>query len=322
MTRAVLLPMGGDPFLDAYWFRHYGTWADQVDELRVIVCDQPDPEIQAYIKGQADALPNAAVRFQPRTDHGEMIRILLEETDADIVMLCEDDAFVRFPAIIGRAFSEIESGEVDVIGCPRSTGSDGILSWAKAKYGDWVTESGESGPILWPCFLFAKREDLIRTDRRFGAWGWKPEEDILGQTFPTEEALDTFGWATLQLREIGLRIRAVSNYRAQLWRLADWAGEAPWFHIGGLSVGHGLHLLGGESADRAAQWEAMRGDQHDWQKRISWWQRVLEKWDGALPEYHAAYRLALGELMVGAGIDREGVAAWRSGFDSLITWAE
>jgi hypothetical protein len=129
--------------------------------------------------------------------------------------------------------------------------------------------------------------------------------------------MDTFGWATLQLREMGLRIQVEPNHRAQREAMGAWM-EAPWFHVGGLSAGHGLYLLGND--DKTAQRDAVRQDPYDWQKRMSWWQRVAEKWDGALPEHHAAYLRELGEYMT-VMVPSE-VTAWRQAFDGLISWAE
>lgn len=318
--RAALLPAGGDPFLIAYWLRNYQTWADQVDILRIVVCDQADPEIQAYLRRLTEALPHVLIRFTHRTDHGEVIRQLVAETNADTVLLCEDDAFVRDPARIGEAFGRIESGETDVVGCPRATGSAEILAWANTRFGDQIASSGESGPLLWPCFLFARRDDLLRTDCHFGAWGRSAGESILGVTFPTDQALDTFGWTTLQLRELGLRIRIEGNYRAQLERLTSWT-DAPWFHVGGLSTGHGLYLLGDRTGEQE-RWDVIRSDPYDWQKRISWWRRVAEKWDGALPEHHDAYLREIDRYMAGTGMDLDAVAQWRRGFDALISWTE
>ena len=45
--RIGLLPAGSDPFLLAYWLRHYRTWADEIDELRVLVCGQCEWECLA-----------------------------------------------------------------------------------------------------------------------------------------------------------------------------------------------------------------------------------------------------------------------------------
>lgn len=322
MTRAALLPMGGDPFLNAYWLRHYRTWADKVDELRIVVCDQNDQAIQDYILEQTCKLPNVLIRFAPRTDHGEILKQLIEDTSADTVLLCEDDAFVRKPEKVDEFFRKIESGETDVVGCPRATGSTNAINWASERYGTWTaTATGETGPLLWPCFLFAKREDLLRTDRCFGSGGWKAGESLLGKTFESDEAMDTFGWATLQLREMGLRFHIEANYRAERSRLSDW-DDAPWFHVGGMSAGYGLYILGPEQ-HRAGFWASIRDtDLYDWQKRMSWWRRVVDKADGVLVEHQAAYKKALDEFMVGVSMNQSDVEQWRSGFDRLITWTE
>jgi hypothetical protein len=59
LLRIGLLPAGSDPFLLAYWLRHYRTWADEIDELRVLVCGQCEPEVQQYL---ADLAANLLAR--------------------------------------------------------------------------------------------------------------------------------------------------------------------------------------------------------------------------------------------------------------------
>lgn len=314
--RAALLPAGPDPFLIAYWLRNYQTWAQYVDELRIVVCGQEDGAIRQYLNEIMAQVPRATVRFTPRTDHGQVIRELIEETAADTVMLCEDDAFIRHPDKLDEIFHRIEIGKADIVGSPRATGSQEILEWAKTRWGDWQVEpTGEAGPLLWPCFLFARRDALLQTDRCFGAWGRPAGELILGQAFETDQAMDTFGWTTLQLREAGRRIEVEPNYRAQRYALSHWT-NAPWFHVGGLSVGYGLYFLD----PQPEQLQAVRDDPYDWGKRISWWRRVAEKWDRALPEQLADYICATETYA--AQIDSAGIAEWRKGFDGLITWNE
>ncbi len=227
-------------------------------------------------------------------------------------MLCEDDAFVRNPEAINQMFQLIERNEVDVIGGPRATGSNEVLDFTRERFGDWIdTTSWESGPILWPCFLFAKRSDLLKTDGRFGAWGWKAGEEILGRTYATDQAMDTFGWATLQLRDMGLRFHIVGNYRVQREQLAYWSSNAPWFHVGGLSV---------KDVMNDGLRDVVLSDPYDWSKRVSWWTRVLEKWDNALPMHHEAAMNLLSRYTV--LLDPTEIAQWKEGFDCLITWNE
>ena len=63
-------------------------------------------------------------------------------------------------------------------------------------------------------------------------------------------------------------------------------------------------------------------DLYDWHKRMSWWQRVWERWDGALPEHHAAYGRAIADYMTGTGMNQADVDEWRRLFDQLVTWPE
>lgn len=315
--RAALLPMGGDPFLNAYWLRNFQTWVEHVDELRIVICDQHDPVIQEYLNKQLARFPNVIARYTHRTDHGEIIRQLINETSADTIMLCEDDAFVRKPEQIKNCFEAIERDSTDLIGCPRATGSREIIEWAQERFGNWFCPTtGESGPLLWPCFLFAKRSDLLRTDRHYGAWGRPAGTAVMNRTYVTDQAMDTFGWATLQLRGLGLKIDILPNYRVVPWNMAQWT-DAPWFHVGSLSVGYGHFLLGHRTQEHLDQ---IATDPCDWSKRISWWCRVAEKWDGALPEIHKAYVEDLQPLI--NAVDPSWLERWKNGFDSLVCWNE
>lgn len=319
MTRAALLPAGADPFLNAYWLRHYRTWAGEVDELRMIVCGA-DPEVTAYMTDLAAELPNVALSFGPRADHGAMIGRLIDETDADHVLLIEDDAFIRRPGAVGEAFRAIEDGKTDLVACPRGSGTPALVDAVNGRYGSQTAPAtNEEGPFYWPCFLFARRADLLATDRRFGAGEIADIERVLGTTFGEPQATDTFGWTSIQLRDMGLRVRIEAQFRAQLPLLAGW-GDAPWFHVGSLSSGYGLYLMGPEQ--HAGHFDAIRDDLYDWNKRMSWWQRVWDRWDGALPELHEAYGEAIREYVAATAMDLGIVAQWRSGFDGLVTWDE
>lgn len=320
MSRAALLPAGADPFLNAYWLRHYKQWADEVDELIVQVCGQDDPEIREYIQACVEAVPHASVVFTGRMDHGMVIGQLIKRTKADVVMLCEDDAFVRRKGCIAHHFRRIEAGETDVVGCPRGSASPELIDLANGRFGQFQVDSGETGPALWPCFLFARRSDLLRTDGNFGAAGWPAGVEIPGLGKTTQEvAGDTFVWASFQLRSMGLRVALEPEYRAQKEKLEGWT-DAPWFHVGSLSSGYGSYFLTGQ--DTQDHVKAIRNDLYDWNKRMSWWQRVVEKWDGALPEHRQAYLGAISDYIEQTGMRQSDVDEWKRGFQSLITWPE
>ena len=116
--RAALLPAGGDPFVNAYWLRHYAQlWADEVDELRIVVCGQNDPGVVRYMLDRVNEAPHARVEFfGGRTDHGAVMRYLVDQTSADHIVLLEDDAFVRHPGVVNERFDRI-------VGLPRCLGA-------------------------------------------------------------------------------------------------------------------------------------------------------------------------------------------------------
>jgi hypothetical protein len=319
MTRAAVLVCGADPFVTAYWLRHYLTWADQVDTLRLIVCGQDDPILREYIAGAIAAVPNAVlVDFAPVLDHGVALRRVMETTTEDVVMLCEDDAFVCRPSAVGEQFEMIERGDTDLVGCPRGTATAPLVSWANSRYGELKAPvTGEAGPLFWPCFLWAKRADLKRTDRHYGAIGWEPGATILGQTYEERQSADTFGWSSLQLREMGLRITVQPNFRADLRAMPAWQ-NVPWFHAGGLSTGWGMYVMGPPVHDVTH----MRGtDLTDWTKRMAWWQKLAEIGDD-LADLRPAYRASIAKLATDTGMDMAQVEEWRAAFQRLITWPE
>lgn len=315
MTRAVLLPAGSDPFLNAYWLRHYLPWADTVDELHMAVCGPLPAEVIAYTRACVEAVPHATLyHLTERTPHGEVIAYLLTKTTADHIMLAEDDAFVRIPRVVADAFAEAESGAL--AGCPRNSyASTEVIEAAELRLG---AEAG--GLAFWPCFLFVSRESLEATDRHFEATIWEAGDLLFDHTMTELGTADTFVWASYQLRDQGLSVVLRDMHRVE----SPDTASGPWFHVGSLSSGHGFAWLGELSADRYAQEVEQFGrlTEGDAAKRMAWWQRAWDNWDGGIPEYHAAYETGFRTFMADIGLSQATVDAQRATYDRLVTWAE
>ena len=322
--RAALLPTPGDPFLIAYWLRHFRTWRTEVDELRVLVNGQRIPEVWEYIRAKAKEAGALLHEMPDRLDHGKAIGYLLEQTQADQILLCEDDAFLRTPGKVDAAFRRIESGEVDIVACPRSSVSDEVRDAAVARYGSPPpVVSHESGHSFWPAFFFARRSDLMATDRHFSAYAWPKGTEVpeLGITTQNDAAGDTFVHTTYQLREMGLRIRWESQFRADREAMDWWLQYAPWFHVGSLSAGYGYtfwHEASGYPDSLEPIAIEARKTRSDWEKRMSWWYRVTET--DALPAHRARYRADLERFIDIAQLDRREISRWTERFQPWITW--
>ena len=311
MTRAALLPAGSDPFLLAYWLRNFATWSQHVDELRVAICGCVEPIARAYI--EALAIPKVTLYFVPkRVEHGRMIAYLLRRTSADHVMLCEDDAFVRRPDVIEECFSYAEAGGIAAT-TREGFASEEVISTSVSKFG--------KSRAYWPCFLFVAREHLLATDRHFGGTKWEPGETLLERRLTQPGVSDTMVWMSYQLYGKYLPEKLIDNYRLTGQPIAD---EAPWFHVGSLSGGHGFMFMS-DITPEAYQHEVgnyIRLPDGDALKRISWWYRAWRVATGAIPDYHRRYWVGLSDLMRDLGIPRQNVDWYNQRADALVTWAE
>lgn len=317
MTRAALLPAGSDPFLNAYWLRNYATWADHVDELHVLVCGPLEPEVLAYTEAIIAAVPRATLHHvDQRIRHGAAIDLLLDMTQADHVMLCEDDAYIRRPSVVGECFALAEAGVM--VATPRGYAGNEATAAANARFGP-----SAFGHSFWPCFLFVARENLLATDRHFGAKVWEPGDysAALDHTFRERDASDTFVSASYQLRAQGLTPELLDNHRVGDVKIP---ADAPWFHVGSLSAGHGWGFMGTLGPDEyQAELTAVRSLPPTFAcGRVSWWQRAWERHNGEIAAYHDRYGDALRHFMDDIGVSQPEVDAMQRTNDMLITWAE
>jgi hypothetical protein len=316
--RAALLPTPGDPFMLAYWLRNYETWREHVDELVVYVNGQTDPEAVAYDRRIIEAAGGRMLYSETTAGHDGALLGLLESTEAEYVVLCEDDAYVRKPEAVGESFARIVLGLTDIVGSPRHEDYAGqTMEWGPYVPGDLA----ELRHGLWPAFLFARRADLLATDRIFGdrAWprgghipGWGPVTpavcDYVGIAAEFVH-LDTFFGTTFQLRAAGLRTDLVHHVRLYDPKATeDWLAEdPPWFHVTGLSTLPGV--LSGEDPATLPDMDAHGGL---WTRRVAWWWRTMSEGDG--PGWDKRVdRLALFEKR--AGITAETLAEWERRFD-------
>lgn len=319
MTRAALLQFPGDPFVGAYWFRNCArVWRDTVDQLDVFVNGQADQEVLAFLEDQTLQL-DGRFRHQPgRLVHGEATRVLVESCEADLVMLIEDDAFIRRAGAVRAAFDAIECGATDVIGTPRGGMDPRIERAAVERWGQFEEVNGGVGPGLWPCFLFARTADLLATSRRFESWSWQPGEVIPGLDYLVQhevQTTDTFTTTTFELRGAGKRIEFCPQHK-ELWHKELPAEGAPWFHTGGLSNGE---FFAGGGAFGARPGIGGTNEGLDWAHRIWWWLRCVDTAGNTLASHQERYRARLEELTEFLDVRAE-VEEWTAILEPWISW--
>jgi len=316
---AAFLPTPGDPFVAEYWCRNYDrVWRGEVDKLRVLINGQTNEQalehaVRAYENVGADVIitPN-------RIGHGQAINALLETCVEHAIVLVEDDAYVRTPGVVFNHLMMVAEGVEDVIGSPRGGMSPTLEQLALQTWGPITGPDGSTGHGLWPCFLFARRENLFATNRIFEARNWSRGERIPGINFVVEsdsESTDCMTVAAYELRS-RLNISLEVQYKELFQKDFPTDSSPPWFHAGGLSNEDFLRpdWTPGARKDCGGSNEGL-----DWAHRCWWWERVA-----GLAEPSAMrtkYLTNLDALIEHAGV-QEQLAAWTPTLLPWINWKE
>lgn len=320
--RAALLPTPGDPFMLAYWLRNFETWKQQVDELVVFV-NGANPTDEHYLRRLVEDAGGKFSWLPQMVGHDRAMLWLLQNTDAEYVVMCEDDAYVRNPGAVGAAFEQIENGEVDIVGSPRHEdyADSPLQEWGPYTPGDLA----ELRHGLWPAFLFIRRAEMLDTDRVFGdrAWplgayvdGWGPVSREACQYVGIADShihLDTLFGTTFQLRAKGLTVDLVHHVRLfDASATEQWIVEnPPWFHVTNLST---LDVaLGAISLDSLPDLDEHGGL---WTRRMAWWLRTTSG-PGESQRREKLLNFAQRTGMTGAALE-----AWQARFDMWVTWDE
>jgi hypothetical protein len=316
--RAALLPTPGEPFMLAYWLRNLETWRDQVDEV-VVLINGGDEATTTMVRDVG-----ARVAYLPKPmGHGPALEWLLENTRAEYVVLCEDDAYVRKPDHVGHAFASVMTGHQDIIGSPRYEDNLG-------DFAEWAPVTGAKEDLsaaLWPAFLFARRDDLLDTDRDFGDRKFNIGEIVPGIGPVTPEMceyvgvspdyihVDTFYATTYQLRS--KRIELVHRTRTlQAEAVEDWIKyDPPWFHVSGLSAI--WIVLGGQTTELPD----FGVDGGLWPRRVAWWERTYREGPDWLREsaYGRHYRDRLDSFREKTNLRADLIEEWDA---RLEPWAK
>lgn len=334
MKTAALLPTPGDPFLVRHWLVNCErVWRGDVDEVRVLVTGQPVREAADYIREHVEAIGGIYTERSTggMVPHGIALNILISDTDADAVVLLEDDVRVRRSGKIRSYLRGIEDGNWDVAMSPRVSMTPGIEQAARER---WVTPKLPDdcdGHGAWPAFVFARRTDLLATDRDFGERAWGGGMTVPGLGFYVQpgktECADTFGGAAFQLRD-RCRVQDIPQWKGP-WLWPEWLAREmnmAWFHVGSLS----------SSSNLGADWDGPgRGFEFsdartlddyfeigEWAHRLHWWKRCVDLYGHELPAHAERYLANWERLRERMGVPHDRIEGWRTTVDQMITWDE
>lgn len=301
MSRAVILPFPGDPYLIRYWLHFFrDVWYNEVDKVYILHNSTIEPEMEEYIKNECKDEKITYIYLNHQIEHGHAINMALDEVKEDYVCLIEDDAFVFKSGIINACFSQLENGGYDIIGSKRGSCAFEILEQAKLKWGIDYKGEGDQGCNFWPCYFFTKTSILLQTTRRFGARAWHKGETITPLQYVVDAPVvygDTFVNTSLELRAMipEHRIAYVPQYHASPDDFQNkeegkylFNGLSSWTHVGSLSTGVGGVLQDRENrplikrkliepqSDEPINHIVTDGEKREWARRLSFWQMFWE----------------------------------------------
>lgn len=259
MTRAALLSTCGDPFILGLCVKLWKErWGSEIDKLYINYNNHAGVPLEAVQECLAKLIEDPRiVLIYHATGIGngppqiELLKIVKE----DLILLLEDDFFIFNAGAVDECFRRIESGETDLLGSPRGSCGKEVWDAAQKKYNLDYSGLGDKGPTWWPTGLYCRKEDLLKTDLDFGSKEYKAGEYFkeIDHTIEVTEYSDTFVWASLQLRYLGVRSIDIPQYHASPEEIEyyenksdKWADgvKKGWIHGGSLSAGWGGYLSG------------------------------------------------------------------------------
>lgn len=311
MTKSAFIASCYDPFvllLNVKLWRD--RWQNEIDHLYINLnnhCGVPK-EVEVETIKNLVGFSNISLVYHSRgIGNGVPLVELTKICKEDLVLLLEDDFFIHKPDVVKGNFQRIESGECDLLGSPRY-GTGEIAEAAKKKFNLDYSGYGDKGFGLWPTGLYCRKEDLLRTSLDFGSNEYKagtycPELD---HTFIHDCYTDTFTWASIQLRSLGLKIGEIAQNHASPFEIEEfdkkegkWAnGNPPYIHGGSLSSGWGGYLSGklpDVSTDIAKQ---------EIETRVAFWLIASAVVDG-FTDFKYVYQQGIERLINNCQLDRD-----------------
>ena len=310
MSRVALMPARGDPFCLMLALEFFAkVWFDDVDALDILVNSPIEAEVVDFLEDRLSDLPKINFQHQAKAiEHGGALKQLFDQTVEDTVVFLEDDCFILKRGVVRNYCEMVERGvEWDMVGSGRNMCDPGLEQAMKQRF-----KAERVG--FWPCFFFARRRDILRTDCHFGAKNFPPGVLIpeLDYTPETLQCSDTFTWFSIQMRALGMRGLEVEQFRGDENLGAE---GCPWMHTGApsgliemeLKDERGVPLIRRKVPGAVPPDDPeLHGTPYEIERRLSWATLCVDRfWKEAEPitEFRDLYKSAISRYATRFGLD-------------------
>jgi hypothetical protein len=313
--RSVFMTSSGDPFTLLNSMSWFDVWQDEIDELWIAINSTMEREVMSKLIA---LLPKKAkiLYINKQIGFGKPLKMLLELSPNDNVLFLEDDTIIFEKGVVDNYFKMLEQRECDLIGSPRMSCSAEVAEQLKTEFNLNYEGRGDKGPNFWPCFLWVRKDLLLKTDCNFDPTHWG----------------DTFVWMSIQLRRMNISIKEIPQYHCSPddftnkengWGIFD--GECGYMHLGSLSSGIQSYLLDEHNvplADREANLPVTTPkpieNTPDMQIRMHWFllnAGLMENYDLGIG---LIYSLAVVTAMQRAGMTIDDLSKWGQLYKEVI----
>lgn len=282
-------------------------WQDEVDAVHLILNNAhniPEEDIQEFLRTWIGKDKVKLYYIDHGLDPNQAIKIGLGAITEGNIMLLEDDGFIFTQGVVDKWFNLIESGASDMVGSPRY-GTGEVADAMKSKYNLDYSGYGDKGYAFWPNFFLCKYSDLVKTDLNFDSFRFNKDQYYpeLGYMFKEDTDSDTFGWMSIQLRNLGLTSVEIPQNHAHPFDLQYQYtkegmfvnGPPDYIHAGSLSSGWGGHLAGKYILP------ASDLEKQDLETRVAFWQLCLDQY--LLNDFTEEYETGIVNLINNCNLD-------------------
>lgn len=310
-SRGALLSCCGDPFILLLGIKLWQErWYGEIDNIYINYnnhCGIPNNVVsECFSRLIGDKKihliyhPSGIGNGPPQVEN---LMIAKEEN----ILLLEDDFYIFKSGIVDKYFKKIESGETDLLGSPRYSYGE-VADASKKKYNLDYSGEGDKGFGWWPTGFYCKKSDLLKTDLNFGSKKYGKGEYFkeLDHTFSEDCYTDTFTWASIQLRYMGLRSIDIPQYHASVYEIEEkqkgimnWSkGSPPYIHGGSLSTSWGGYLSGRlpDVSHLAAKMEI--------ETRVAFWE-IASDVIGGMDQFKDQYKNGIKNLISSCSLDTD-----------------
>lgn len=337
-SRAAFLPSGGDPFSLFYTLKYYKEfWCDEVDQLYIHISSAIEPEVIDLITKTLKDFPKITLLITNRElQHGENLNKILDICKEDYILFIEDDSIIFKHGIVDKYFKLLEENIVDVIGSERTSCHPWITETISREMKLDFSGYGDHGPAYWPCFFWIKKSDLLKTDRDFNTHFFKQGSTLCSVGVPEDMVGDTFVWASLQLRWMGLRIINIPQYHCgpddpanRLARRSIFDNKCSYMHFGSLSSGLRAYLFDDNMLPLANRFHVppvpgslQKPTSHieklEMDRRVFWWQQTFNSVNFPDCEFKTLYQKAIQKVIDTYEITRWELKIWEELYMGVI----